>query len=132
MLSGDGRKGYTVRLSLIFVNALCFSSPLRNPRSAGTATLGFPSSLLHFARSSNGDGDVTSFRSLAIIGNRFGKHNMSSVYYFTGIAHNSKLTFYKSNTIMKQGYCLVSRDRSYISTELLLDRRHEGLGHKHR
>lgn len=76
-------------------------------------------------------GDVISFRSLVIIGNRFGKHNMSSVYYFTIIAHNSKLWLFIG---VIQLWNKVTDTAWYpmIIPELLLDRRHEGLRYKHR
>lgn len=82
----------TVRLSLVFGNASCFSITFRNCCSPDTATPVLPLAnfLFHFDHMSNEDGDVTFLRSLEIINNRSEKHSMY-LMYFTIIAHNSKL-----------------------------------------
>lgn len=122
----------TVRLSLVFGNASCFSITFRNCCSPDTATPVLPLAnfLFHFDHMSNEDGDVTFLRSLEIINNRSEKHSMY-LMYFTIIAHNSKLWLFIR---VRWGYwdCWVFHGSPCIFTELWLGRRHWRLRCKHK
>lgn len=77
VLSGDRSKRCTVRLSFIFVST--FRNSCLPDREALVLPLASP--LLHFDQMSNGDGDVTFFRSLETIENGCGKHSMYLMYF---------------------------------------------------
>lgn len=83
-------KRCTVRLSFIFVNALCFLSlseiPIHLIQQHQFCLL---STLLHFDHMSHEDGDIIFFRSLEIMDNKCGKHRMYLIYFIT-IARSSK------------------------------------------